>query len=190
MSRRALRTNAGAPVIASRKALDHGPHRLRHRLLRGPPRRSTGDPGEVEQVVTFGLIELKGVRYGVEHGVRHPAEVAPLQAGVVLAADAGQHRDLTTAQPGHPALAALRGTPACSGVTFARREARNSRTSFRFSIRETVVGRAGRWEPLPVPPGNTPSSVSSSGATVESALRRPNNGRGERIEPARRNRSE
>ena len=109
MSRRALRTNAGAPVIASRKALDHGPHGLRHRLLRGPPRRSTGDPGEVEQVVTFGLIELKGVRYGVEHGVRHPAEVAPLQAGVVLAADAGQHRDLTTAQPGHPALAALKG---------------------------------------------------------------------------------
>jgi len=109
-------------------------------------------------VVTFGLIELKGVRYGVEHGVRHPAEVAPLQAGVVLAADAGQHRDLTTAQPGHPALAALKG---------------NSR----------LLGSDLR-------PGNTPSSVSSSGATVESALRRPNNGRGERIEPARRNRSE
>ena len=36
-----------------------------------------------------------------------------------------------------------RGTPAFSGVTFARREARNSRTSFRFSIRETVVGRTG-----------------------------------------------
>ena len=48
-----------------------------------------------------------------------------------------------------------RGTPAFSGVTFARREARNSRTSFRFSIRETVVGRTG---PLGAP-DSTPSRL-------------------------------
>ena len=39
------------------------------------------------------------------------AEVAALEAGVVLDADPGQHRDLAAAQPGHPAVGALGGQP-------------------------------------------------------------------------------
>jgi hypothetical protein len=48
------------------------------------PRRGVGRPGQVEQVPALGLVQLQGLGEGVQHGLGDPAEVAPLQAGVVV----------------------------------------------------------------------------------------------------------
>jgi hypothetical protein len=49
--------------------------------------------GEVEQVGLLGL-ELECAAEGEEHGLGGAGEVAAFDAGVVVDADAGQHRDL------------------------------------------------------------------------------------------------
>jgi hypothetical protein len=66
-----------------------------------------GGPSEVEQVRALGVVELQRPRQRFEHALRDTVHVAPLQAGVVGDADAGEHGDLLAAQPGHAADAVV-----------------------------------------------------------------------------------
>lgn len=77
-------------------------------------------------------------------------------ANGVLAAEAGQHGDLTTAQPGYQAQA-VEGDSRLFRRDLRPKRARNFRTSFRFSIRETVVPPSmPLGAPDSTPHGNTP----------------------------------
>ena len=53
----------------------------------------------------LGFVEPQGVGDRVEHGIGNAVEVAPLEAGVVVAADAGEERDLFPAEPGDATVA-------------------------------------------------------------------------------------
>ena len=108
-----------------------------------PARRgdAVGGAGQVEQVRALGVVELERPRDGVEHRRRRPADRTALELGVVLHAHARRgSRPRCAAGPGTRRLVPPR-TPAASGVTFARRDMRNSRTSARLSMLPTV-GRA------------------------------------------------
>jgi hypothetical protein len=89
-------------------ALHTGPDPLEGRAATRPGRR-VGRPGQVEQVPTFGLVQLQRPGKGVQHALRDPAQVAPLQAGVVVDTYPGQQGDLLPAQARHAAVAAVGG---------------------------------------------------------------------------------
>src|SRR3954468_9397188 len=57
----------------------------------------------------FGVVELQRACERLEDAVGDAAEVAALEPGVVIDADAGEQRDLFPAQPAHPAVAAVHG---------------------------------------------------------------------------------
>ncbi len=94
---------AGSSCVSGQRAA--GPSGATGGTLRGA--------GQVVQVGAFGVVELERVRDGVEDFLRGSGEVAPFQADVVVDADAGV------------GCRRRRGRPACRGVIFARREARN-----------------------------------------------------------------
>jgi hypothetical protein len=73
------------------------------------PRRRVGRPGQVEQVAPLGLVQLQGLSEGVQHALGDPAQVAPLQAGVVVDAHPGQQRDLLPAEARHAPVGAVDG---------------------------------------------------------------------------------
>ena len=102
-----MRTVAGA-VIWSRMRCTTG----RMRCLTGPRalRGATGlgGAGEVEEVGALGVVELKRAGERLEHELGDAADVAALQALVVLDADAGQRGDLLAPQPRHAPLAVAR----------------------------------------------------------------------------------
>ena len=77
--------------------------------------RRIGDAGQVEQVRGLRVVELQGPGEGVQDAVRRSGEVAALETGVVVDAHAGEHRDFFAAQPGHAAVAAVRGEPGLVG---------------------------------------------------------------------------
>jgi len=55
----------------------------------------------------LGVVELQGTGERVEDTVRRAGEVAPLEAGVVVDAHPGEHRDFFAAQSGHATVAAI-----------------------------------------------------------------------------------
>lgn len=57
----------------------------------------------MEEVGTFGVIELEGAGDGLEDGGGGTGEVAAFELGVVLHAHVGEGRDLAAAQPGDAA---------------------------------------------------------------------------------------
>ena len=59
----------------------------------------------------FGFVELQRPHDAFEHVFGDAAGVAALEAGVVLDADPGQHRDLFTTQTLDPPVAAVDGEP-------------------------------------------------------------------------------
>jgi hypothetical protein len=65
-------------------------------------------PGEVEQVLPLGVVEVQGPGDRVQHGLRRPGDLTSFDAGVVLDADVGQQSDFSPAQTGHPTVAADR----------------------------------------------------------------------------------
>lgn len=95
-------------------------------LWRGSARASwcagVGNAGEVEQVGSFGVVQLESVGERVEHGVRDAGGVAAFEPLVVLEADAGEGGDLLAAQPLYPPgavggkadLVGCEAGPACS----------------------------------------------------------------------------
>ena len=59
--------------------------------------------GEVEQVRSFGVVELQRAGDGVQNGGGYAGNRAAFELGVVLDTDPGEGGDLAAAQPGHPA---------------------------------------------------------------------------------------
>jgi len=60
-------------------------------------------------VRALGLVELERSGEGVEHAVGDAAGVSALEAGVVVGADPGEHRDLFAAQAGDAAVLTVDG---------------------------------------------------------------------------------
>jgi len=90
-------------------------HRLQDAQHAGPygrrraAARRSGGPGragQVEQVESLGLVELKGARDGIKDVVGDAADVPLLQTHVPVGAHPGQHGDLFAPQAGHAAAAA------------------------------------------------------------------------------------
>jgi hypothetical protein len=61
--------------------------------------------GQVEQVCALGVVEAQRV----EHALGYSVEVGPFEAGVVVDADPGEHRDFLLAQTGDASVAAVGG---------------------------------------------------------------------------------
>jgi transcriptional regulator of aromatic amino acid metabolism len=57
--------------------------------------------GEVEQMRSFGLIQMQRAGQRIEHAVGRAAEVAALEAVVVVDAEPGEGGDLLAPQAGH-----------------------------------------------------------------------------------------
>lgn len=74
---------------------------LRRRLVTLARLRCRG-AGKVVKVGAFGLVQMERPSERVQYAFGDTAEVAALQAGVVLDADPGQLRDLSPAQSRHP----------------------------------------------------------------------------------------
>ena len=119
-------------------------HRVEHALharpdpLPPPPTssvsRQLGRTGQIEEVGPLGVVQLKSAGERLEHPLRDPVQVAALQAGVVVGTDPGEERDFLPPEP-RTRRSPYAVTPAWSGVSFARREVRNSRASLFASTR-------------------------------------------------------
>ena len=68
----------------------------------GPGRRPVSGLREVVQVLAFRGVELERSRDRIEHAAGHARQVAALELGVVLDADASQRGHLAAAQARHP----------------------------------------------------------------------------------------
>src|SRR4051812_20252758 len=117
MSWRALRTQAGASVMASRtcwitgRTVAGGRRVPRGAAGAAPGGARGGGPavsggrrrglpgGECAEVLAFGLVELQRVGDTVEHLFGGACEVAALHADVVVDAHTGEQRDFFAAQP-------------------------------------------------------------------------------------------
>ena len=86
-------------------ALDAGTDVLRGPATRARTRRARRSR-KVVQVRPLGLVEPKPTRKRIQHRLRDALEVPALEAGVVVDADAGEHRHLLAAQPEHATGAA------------------------------------------------------------------------------------
>ena len=90
--------------------LDHGPDGLLGLASRRPRRRAVCSAGEIAQMGTLGVVELKRPSQCLQHALRDAVDVAALQTGVVGDAYPGQDGDLLPAQPRN-ATGAVRGQP-------------------------------------------------------------------------------
>ena len=75
---------------------------------RAPRRDRARGARQIEEVRALGVVELQRPGQRFEHELGDAADLAALQAPVVVGADAGQRRDLLAAQAGHPPLAVAR----------------------------------------------------------------------------------
>jgi hypothetical protein len=57
--------------------------------------------GQIEQMLTFGLVQLQRAGHRLLHRLRRPGQVATFEPGVIVHADTRQHRDLLPAQADH-----------------------------------------------------------------------------------------
>ena len=85
-------------------------HRAHTRLQRPRALRRDRARGarQVEQVRALGVVELQRSRQRFQHELGDPADLAALQAPVVVRAHPGQRRDLLAPQARHPPLAVAR----------------------------------------------------------------------------------
>ena len=152
--------------------LDARPEFLRCWLRRSSRRGRRGRGlRQVDQVDAFGLVELQGGDQRLKHRLRDPAEVAPLQPRVVLDTDTSQLSDLGSTQPRHTAGTRL-DNPTCSGLSRARREVRNARTSARLSMVATLRAfQASLGVPAGTPQSTMPSPKRKRGLVVRTARR-------------------
>ena len=111
MSPRSLRTSAAASVIASSTCWITGLIRCRDVGARFVALAGVVDAGQVEQVLTLGVVELQSTGERVQHAVGGSDEAAPFESDVVVRRDPGEHGDLFAAQPRDAAVAAVGGQP-------------------------------------------------------------------------------
>ena len=110
----------------------------RPRALR---RDRTRGAGQVEEVRALGVVELQRPGQRFQHELGDAADLAALQAPVVVGADTGQRRDLLAAQAGHPPLAVARQA-GLLGRDLRPRLARNSAMSLAaFTVLLSTVER-------------------------------------------------
>ena len=90
-------------------------------------------PGQVQKVSALGVIELQRPCDRIENGRRGTADGTAFESGVILTLTPASK---ATSLRRRPATRRFRpaGRPAASGVSFARREVRNARTSALLSI--------------------------------------------------------
>ena len=84
--------------------VEHALNARAHMLTRGAAtctRHRLRRAGEVEEVRSFGIVELQRTRERFEHRLGDPAQVAALEPGVVVGADSGEQRDFFAAQARH-----------------------------------------------------------------------------------------
>ena len=96
-------TIAGASIWSRRRCTTGRTRFLAGRARFGRDR--TGGARQIEEVRALGVVELQRPGQRFEHELGDAADLAALQAPVVVGADAGQRRDLLAAQAGHPPLA-------------------------------------------------------------------------------------
>ena len=143
-------------------ALHGGPDTLLDRAAaaamidRRPPRGA----GEVVEVGALGLVELERLGERFQHALRDTADVAALEALVVVDADAGERGDLLAPQPGDapPAMGRqaglLRGDPRTPGGQELR--------DLGGRIHAPRVGRIRPWRgALSSPPSENPCRTTS-----------------------------
>ena len=68
-------------------------------------------PGQIEHMLTFGVVKLQSLGHRVQHRFRHTGEVSPFEAGVVDDADAREGRHLLAPKTGHPTVTTERSQP-------------------------------------------------------------------------------
>src|SRR5664280_2497425 len=132
---------------------------------------------QVEQVRTLGLVELQPTGQCVQHALRGSFEVAALQAGVVVHAEPGQQSPSSRRSPITRRFLPWTGSPASCGVSLARLETRNARTSFRDSTSSTlrpttptVGGPVNTWNTRPSRTGAVPGSLESARRGLRDAV--------------------
>jgi hypothetical protein len=81
----------------------------------GGGRGDVGGADEVEQMGSFGVVELQCTCDSFEDVFGRAGCVAPLEAGVVLDADASEHRGLLAPQAFHSPVAAVGGKSSLLG---------------------------------------------------------------------------
>ena len=109
------------PAVADERG-DAG-HRVEQELdgradLLRPPPASTGRRGlrcacEIEEVGSFGVVELKRAGERFQHGLRDAAGLPPFEPCVVVDADPGEQRNLLPAESRHATCAGSVGAQAC-----------------------------------------------------------------------------
>ena len=89
-------------------------------------------------MIAFDVGELKGAGDRVQNFIGDATDVALLQPDVPVGATPASTATSSRRNPGTRRRPLNSGTPACCGVSFARRVARKSRTSLRLSTISTL----------------------------------------------------
>jgi hypothetical protein len=79
------------------------------------PGRGGGSSGQIKEVGSLGVVEVKHFGHRAEDGVGHSGEVAAFQSGVVVDADSGQQRHFLTTQAGDAAFGPVGGNACLLG---------------------------------------------------------------------------
>ena len=113
-------------------------------------------------MVTLGLVELQGVDDAVQDVVGDAADVAALEARVVLDADPGEHRDLLAAQAFDATVGAVDGK---AGLLRGDLGAAGGEELADVVLggHASTVRRPAMWESLLVPLTTVPVADSRSG---------------------------
>ena len=157
MSWRPLRIQAGASVIASRTCCTPDE---RSPASRDVARAAVRTRGRGRRGGRVRPRRVAARRRGRRARSRRRRPGAPFHPDVVVHRDPGQQGDLFAPQALDPAVAAVTGRPACSGVRRARRELRNS-----------WISCAGRWPCLHSRRAAAREALALPGTTVTPAPR-------------------
>src|SRR5207247_1148092 len=155
--------------------LDLGPNALLGLAATRPRNRRLGGAGEVEEVGTFGIVELERPRQCLQHALGDPVHVSALQAGVIRSAHAGQHGDLLAAESGHAATAegahprSLRRAPATPSTRRAATPSRSAPSSEQSSWASPTSTPPRSTAPTPT---RNSSAAPSKGVATVSCWRR------------------
>ena len=99
---------------------------------------------------SLGLVQLKSAGQRLQHALGHPAQVAALEAGVVVDADPGKDRDFLPSEPGNAPLT-IRGDSRLLWRDLCS-PGGEELTDLALRVHEISVTPPGlNWEALPVP---------------------------------------
>ena len=114
-------------------------------------------------MVTLGLVELQGVHDAVQDAVGDIPDVATLEPGVVLDADASEQGDLLAAQPGHPPVGPVDRQTGLVGGEFGATRGKELTQVVLGGHAFYGTGNPGMWQSLSVPLFTGPVTQSRQG---------------------------